>query len=193
MSMTHYMGLLMENSPWNLIVFMAVPVILAETIAITELVLLYARHPWKHAAALNRGCSYLAGLTMTGIACYLIFAAVIPLTRAGEWRGWIDVLAVFAYLAGALPLAALAVINLSAPKDEDGAHRHRGLKIVCVAVFLVVSHVAMIFGMADPALGGYEAPATEHHMTHMMGAPEDHSMHIEHGGDHGMEHAHHQM
>lgn len=36
---THYMDLLMQNSPWNLIFFMAIPVILAETVAVTELVL----------------------------------------------------------------------------------------------------------------------------------------------------------
>ncbi|XNQ39111.1 DUF6803 family protein [Bacillus sp. 1P10SD] len=37
MNMTHYMGLLADNQPWNLIIFMAIPVICAETIAITEL------------------------------------------------------------------------------------------------------------------------------------------------------------
>ena len=40
MSMTHYMELLATNQPWNLILFMAIPVILAETVAITELFLL---------------------------------------------------------------------------------------------------------------------------------------------------------
>jgi hypothetical protein len=38
MGSTHYMGLLAANQPWNLLLFMAVPVILAETIAVTELV-----------------------------------------------------------------------------------------------------------------------------------------------------------
>ena len=37
MNMTHYMALLADNQPWNLILFMAIPVILAETVAITEL------------------------------------------------------------------------------------------------------------------------------------------------------------
>lgn len=40
MNMTHYMELLAVNQPWNLILFMAIPVILAETLAITELYLL---------------------------------------------------------------------------------------------------------------------------------------------------------
>lgn len=188
MSMTHYMELLMQNSPFNLIVFMALPVILAETIAITELVLLYAKNPWRHTAVLNRVCSYLAGMIMAGIACYLIFAAVLPISRGGQWRGAIDVIAVGAYLVSAVPLAALAVVNLSAPKDESAAHRHAGLKIVCVAAFLIVSHVAMIFGMADPALTGYvpQDPPMEHHMTHdMTHTPGGHAM--------DMHHMHHEM
>lgn len=41
MQMTHYMELLASNQPWNLILFMAIPVILAETVAITELVILF--------------------------------------------------------------------------------------------------------------------------------------------------------
>ena len=40
--MTHYMGLLAVNQPWNLLIFMALPVVLAETLAITELAILFA-------------------------------------------------------------------------------------------------------------------------------------------------------
>ena len=39
MAMTHYMELLAVRQPWNLLLFMALPVILAETLAITELVM----------------------------------------------------------------------------------------------------------------------------------------------------------
>lgn len=43
MQMTHYMELLAVNQPWNLILFMAIPVILAETVAISELYLLITK------------------------------------------------------------------------------------------------------------------------------------------------------
>lgn len=43
MDMTHYMELLASNQPWNLLIYMAIPVILAETIAITEPYILYTR------------------------------------------------------------------------------------------------------------------------------------------------------
>ena len=94
MSMTHYMELLMINSPWNLLIFMALPVILAETIAITELVILYRREPQPGVEALNRICGIAAGVVFLGIALYLIPTVVIPVTQAGEWRTWIDWLAV---------------------------------------------------------------------------------------------------
>lgn len=42
--MTHYMELLATNQPWNLILFMAIPVILAETIAVSELAILFSRN-----------------------------------------------------------------------------------------------------------------------------------------------------
>ena len=45
MNMTHYMELLASNQPWNLLIFMALPVVLAETVAITELYILYTRMP----------------------------------------------------------------------------------------------------------------------------------------------------
>ena len=41
--MTHYMELLAVNQPWNLLIFMAVPIVLAETLAITEFYLLFTK------------------------------------------------------------------------------------------------------------------------------------------------------
>ena len=43
-SMTHYMELLATNQPWNLLIFMAIPVILAEFIAVTELYILLKKN-----------------------------------------------------------------------------------------------------------------------------------------------------
>ncbi len=40
MAMTHYMELLASNQPWNLILLMAIPVILAEFIAVSEFYIL---------------------------------------------------------------------------------------------------------------------------------------------------------
>lgn len=41
--MTHSMELLASNQPWNLILFIAIPVIVADFIAVTELYILLKR------------------------------------------------------------------------------------------------------------------------------------------------------
>jgi hypothetical protein len=80
MSMTHYMELLATNQPWNLLIFMAVPIVLAETIAVTELYVLYTRDYEGPVRSLNRDCSIAVGLYFTGVFLYLMVKAVVPLT-----------------------------------------------------------------------------------------------------------------
>ena len=133
---------------------MAVPIVLAETIAVTELYLLYTRHYHGAVRMLNRACSILVGLYFLGIFFYLLNAAVVPLTLAGGWRGIIDVIAVGFYLLGVVPLLGLTLVDLGLvgrPLDEHG---RMGLHAGFVALFLVVGHIAMVFGMLDPALMG---------------------------------------
>ncbi len=67
MNMTHYMELLAVNQPWNLILFMAIPIILAETLAITELYLLFTRHFDGVVHAINRWSGIIVGIYFIGI------------------------------------------------------------------------------------------------------------------------------
>ncbi len=192
MSMTHYMELLMLNSPWNLLIFMALPVVLAETMAITELVILYqGEAAGKTVLGLNRLCGILAGLVFIGIALWLVPNVVIPVTQENGWRTWIDTLAVFSYLAGAIPMIVLALSETRLIMRQAAERTRRGAHVVLLSAFLILSHIAMISGMADPAVAGWEAPeAAMHEMHH----GHDHSMHSEHAGhmDHSMhsEHGH---
>lgn len=152
MNMTHYMELLADNQPWNLILFMAVPVILAETVAITEFFVLLRRSQAGLLWVLNRTASIAGGAYFLGVFFYLLFNAVIPLTQSGQWRGPADMIAVGFYLSGVLPLGAMALIDLR----WVGAHWSHDQRLAwhatAVSVFLVVAHVAMIFGMLDPTL-----------------------------------------
>mgnify|MGYP005609611279 CR=1 FL=1 len=155
MTMTHYMELLATNQPWNLIIFMAIPVILAETIAITELYILFTRNMHSRARTINRWAGIIVGAYFVGVFVYLFKNAVIPLTMAGEWRGGVDVIAVLSYLSGVIPLAGIALLELGiigAGKDETGKLK---LHAIFVAIFLVVAHVAMIFGMVNPEIFGH--------------------------------------
>ena len=153
--MTHYMGLLAANQPWNLILFMAIPVIFAETIAVTELYLLFSRRLHGTARLINRAAGILVGLYFTGVFVYLLANAVLPITRAGEWRGPADYIAVGFYLSGLIPLLGLSLLELGVigrKRDETG---HLKLHATLVGIFLIVAHVAMIFGMLDPAVLGF--------------------------------------
>ncbi len=158
MGMTHYMELLATNQPRNLLIFMAVPVVLAETLAITELAILFRRSAtpsWVRTT--SRVAGLLAGPVMIAIFLHLMLNAVIPLTVTGGWRGPADVIAVLFYLAGVVPLAGITLVELGLVGRGPGS----ALKwhATFIAVFLVVAHVAMIFGMLDPAVLGY-------HMVH---------------------------
>lgn len=164
MDMTHYMALLAANQPWNLLIFMAVPVILAETVAITELFILLRRQRAGTLRRINRAASIAAGVYFSGVFVYLLFTAVIPLTRDGLWRGPADWIAVGCYLAGVIPLGGLALLDLGLIYRQADAERRMAVHAALVAVFLVVAHVAMVFGMLDPTVLG--APSLATHAGH---------------------------
>jgi hypothetical protein len=155
MNMTHYMELLATNQPWNLLIFMAIPIVLAETLAITELYLLSTRNYTGWVNSLNRLVGITVGLYFIGVIVYLLKSAVLPITQAGEWRTIIDVIAVGSYLIGGVPLIYIAFQELgwvnSKASDEFKRHTHA----ICVALFLIFGHIAMIAGMLDPSLLGY--------------------------------------
>ena len=163
MNMTHYMELLATNQPWNLLIFMAVPVILAETVAITELAVLFTQQQSGPVRRLNRVAGIVAGIWFTGIFVHLLSAAVLPLTTGGGWRGWIDVVAVGFYLFGIVPLGGIALLDLGllgrAMTERDRMKLHAAV----VGLFLITAHVAMIAGMLDPTLSTPQ-PAGMMHM-----------------------------
>lgn len=155
MSMTHYMELLAVHQPRNLLIFMALPVVLAETLAITELAILFRRTglpAWVHQA--SRVAGLLAGPVMLAIFLHLLLNAVVPLTLAGGWRGPADVIAVGFYLSGVVPLVGITLVELGVVgRDAASALKWHA---TFIAIFLVVAHIAMIFGMLDPSVLGYQ-------------------------------------
>ncbi len=150
--MTHYMELLASNQPWNLILFMAIPVILAETIAVSELAILFTRNLTGGLRKLNKAASIIVGMYFTGVFVYLFINAVIPLTMNGEWRGFADVVAVGFYLLGIIPLLGMALLDMGIICRKRNELGKLKLHATFVGIFLVVAHIAMIFGMLDPSL-----------------------------------------
>ena len=154
MTMTHYMSLLAENQPWNLIIFMAIPVIFAETITVTEFFILFSKKTSGALRSFNRACSILAGLYFTGIFLYLFPTAFVPLTLDGGWHTWVDVTAVGFYLAGVFFLLPLALLDLGIIGRQKSEEEKLKLHFILVSGFLIVAHIAMIFGMINPDIIG---------------------------------------
>lgn len=168
MEMTHYMELLATNQPWNLILFMAIPVVLAETVAITELYILLTRNKSGTIGTLSKLAGITGWLYFIGVFFYLLFTAAIPITMTNSWRGIGDVIAVGCYLLGVIPLVGIALTDMKLyGKTEEERTR---LHATFVGVFLVVAHIAMIFGMLNPSVLWYHgetSPTDTGEMNHM--------------------------
>jgi len=156
MEMTHYMELLATNQPWNLIMFMAIPVILAEILAISELYLLFKNKSSGKVHSLSRFAGIAAGIYFTGVFIYLFLNAVVPLSVSGGWRGIADMIAVLTYLAGVVPLGAITLLELGLIKKKASEQEKKKTHVFWIGAFLVLAHVAMIFGMLNPTVTGWK-------------------------------------
>ncbi len=154
MNMTHYMSLLADNQPWNLIIFMAIPVICAETLTITEFFIIFNKVQSGGLRTLNKLVGIFDGFYFTGIFIYLIINAVIPLTTSGGWHTWVDVLAVGFYLSGVIFLLPIALMELGIIFRNKTSNEKAKIHFILIGGFLVVAHIAMIFGMVNPEIVG---------------------------------------
>jgi hypothetical protein len=152
MNMTHYMSLLAENQPWNLIIFMAIPVICAETLTISEFFIIFNRLQKGGLRTLNKIVGTFVGFYFTGIFIYLFINAVVPLTSTGGWHTWVDVVAVGFYLSGVVFLLPIALMELGLIFKNKTADEKMKIHFILVGGFLVVAHIAMIFGMVNPEI-----------------------------------------
>ncbi len=156
MVMTHYMELLAVNQPWNLIWYMVIPVALAEALVATEFFTVFLRGSnaggWKTA---NKAIGIFLGFYFLGVFLNLI-TTVIPTI---QWRGIADILAVGSYLSGVIPLFSIALLELGVIGRGKSDDEKMKLHFILLTVFLVVAHVAMIFGMVDPTIMGWDPNA----------------------------------
>jgi hypothetical protein len=149
MNMTHYMELLATNQPWNLLRFMAIPVIFAETLVAIEFLIVYYR---KTSGVLKTTSKVLSTLA----ALYFTFAVFFPLLFTAipgiKWRTPVDFIAVWSYLLGVIPFVAMALVDWGLIGKRKSPEEKMKLHFIWLTVFLVVAHVAMIFGMINPQI-----------------------------------------
>lgn len=158
MLMTQYMSLLMANSPYNLIFFMVVPMVIAETIAITEIVLLFSSKPLLKVHSLNSICTFISGIVMLVLGFLFIKWLVLPANEQNLWKDWIDYASALLFMAAVIPLVLMSLLQVNLIFRKANKRTKMAVKIVLLSIYLVTSHAAMVFGMLDPALGMTDTP-----------------------------------
>lgn len=158
MLMTQYMSLLMANSPYNLIFFMVVPMVIAETIAITEIVLLFSSKPLLKVHSLNSICTFISCIVMLVLGFLFIKELVLPANEQNLWKGWIDYASALLFMAAVIPLVLMSLLQVNLIFRKANKRTKMAVKIVLLSIYLVTSHAAMVFGMLDPALGMTDTP-----------------------------------
>lgn len=152
------MSLLMANSPYNLIFFMVVPMVIAETIAITEIVLLFSSKPLLKVHSLNSICTFISGIVMLVLGFLFIKWLVLPANEQNLWKGWIDYASALLFMAAVIPLVLMSLLQVNLIFRKANKRTKMAVKIVLLSIYLVTSHAAMVFGMLDPALGMTDTP-----------------------------------
>ena len=158
MLMTQYMSLLMANSPYNLIFFMVVPMVIAETIAITEIILLFSSKPLLKVHSLNSICTFISGIVMLVLGFLFIKELVLPANEQNLWNGWIDYASALLFMVAVVPLVLMSFLQVNLIFRKANKRTKMAVKIVLLSIYLVTSHAAMVFGMLDPALGMTDTP-----------------------------------
>ncbi|HYF78935.1 MAG TPA: DUF6803 family protein [Symbiobacteriaceae bacterium] len=145
--MTHYMGLIAENQPWNLIIFMAIPVFMAETLVATEFFVVFRRLTSGALRQFNKLLGIVLGLYMFGV-----FVKMLTIIPGIEWNTWVDIVAVYGYTLSALPLIAIALLELGLIFRNRSEQEKIQIHFLLITAFLVLGHVAMVFGMVNPSI-----------------------------------------
>ena len=149
MNMTHYMELLATNQPWNLLRFMVVPVIFAETLVAIEFLIVYYRKTTGILKTISKVLTVMAAIYFTFVVFLPLLFTAIP---GMKWRTPVDFIAVWSYLLGVIPFVAMALIDLGWMGRGKTSAEKMKLHFVWLTVFLVVAHIAMIFGMINPQI-----------------------------------------
>lgn len=173
MVMTHYMELLSLHEPWFLILFMLVPMVLAETIlAAGAFSLLYKDSRSEKWDSLSHVCGLILGVFFIVATVYIVTSYVSTI----QWRGPIDYISIWAYVLGVIPAVLILLQELGIIFKGLDATAKIKKHIVLMILFVLFTHLAMVFGMADPQLAGYVPPKQNNMQMQMNGnMPMDHS------------------
>lgn len=168
MNMTAYMALLADKQPWNLIAFMAAPMILAESLVVAEFFLIDCLgDPDRQGRAKRIALfSKITGLILAAYYLALVLAFPFGMLDEIKMQSWIDTTATAAFVLAVVPAFAVAFTGLNVTRKTLTRH------VLSLVAYLVLAHVAMIFGMLDPLPGAGHAHHPMHGAFSMEQSPE---------------------
>ena len=167
MGMTHYMELMM-GSWYLLVLFMALPMFLAECYVVSEILLLLSSQTSVGLKTFNRWSAYASAVVIAALALYAghYFLGVT------EWRTWVDVTASVSYIAAGLPFIYVGLLEAGVVGHALTAVKKGRRAVAAVVLYLILAHAAMVFGMFDPVQFGWQG--TSHMMHDMSTMPMEH-------------------
>ena len=97
MVMTHYMELLSLDQPYNLILYMVIPMGLAELLVAMEFFTMYHMDSGKNTGfkAVSKFVGIVLGVYFTALVIYFL-AKIYPTIK---WRGYADVIAIYSHIS----------------------------------------------------------------------------------------------
>ena len=195
MGMTHYMELMMSS--WYLLVlFMALPMFLAECYVVSEILLLLKPRETGPLKTFNKLSAYASAVVIAALAIY----AATYFAGIKQWRTWVDVTAAVAYVAAGLPFIYVGLLEAGVIGRAKTALQKGHAAVAAVVAYLILSHAAMVFGMFDPMHFGWipEGETMDHSMHGMahempMSPAHHHDMSNMHNATSAGDHCNHDM
>lgn len=151
-AMTHYMEWLSLNQPWNLILFMLIPMTLAECVLASEIFSAFCKEPLSAVwVKLRRALSMILGVYFTVLAVwwYAVYVSGIE-----SYRGTVDVLAVALFFATVIPALLLVISEWRSRQVRNFERRGFTAHVLTIFGFVLFTHLAMVFGMLSPSDDG---------------------------------------
>ena len=137
--MTQLLELLLTNSPWNLILFFALPLGFGTISGASELFVLYRKETHGAWKTVNSWSGWISA----GWFCWVAFELLTQHWLGMAWRNLFDFVSMTAYIGLIVPLLGMAIADLPWVKIRKRPERRLAVHAGFSALFRVMLFVAV--------------------------------------------------
>lgn len=151
--MSHYFELLTANQPWNLLIYMIIPLGLVVCVAVSELFVLYRKETHGFFKYLNMASGYAATLFFSWVFATLLMSTWVPktLVPSPSWNGLLDFLSFTFYLGCIFPLWGMALTDLPWVDIRKRPERRLLIHACFLALLLIFYALSLALGFLNPS------------------------------------------